>query len=355
MKSAGASSSGGPRCPFAAALAALWLATSAASPAFAQSIDESAASAAWKTAAVASGPAAPVASADLKATPANVVDTPRDSANADLTPGYAPIAEVAAPPSAPSSRRFAPAPTRRISNAGSSNLMTMPSDSSDAPNASEIPSVSDATPYDQSAALGASQPSYPPGPYQPGSYQPRGPQAGSSEPGFPEPDEITSYEQEQSGIPPDQLRNLQEYDSGAEMTTSLGMQLREDRRSLSSGQEADGLLVTGVKQGSAAADAGLHPYNATKHNMMTGVAMMGAMVFPPAILLVPALDYSAVGETYDLIIAVDGARVRNFLDFQDRTRDLQPGEILYLSVVRNGKRLQMKLLLTQACLTRANN
>jgi S1-C subfamily serine protease len=83
--------------------------------------------------------------------------------------------------------------------------------------------------------------------------------------------------------------------------------------------------------------------------------MMGAMVFPPAILLVPALDYSAVGETYDLIIAVDGARVRNFLDFQDRTRDLQPGEILYLSVVRNGKRLQMKLLLTQACLTRANN
>jgi hypothetical protein len=334
----------------------LWLATSAASPAFAQSIDESAASAAWKTAAVASGPAAPVASADLKATPANVVDTPPDSANADLTPAYAPIAEVAPPASAPSPRGFAPAPTRRISNAGSSNLMTMPSDSDDAPNASEIPSVSDATPYDQSAAAGPSQQIYQPGsspPYQPGSYQLGSSQ--SPDPAFPEPNEITSYEQEQSGIPPDQLRNLQEYDSGTEMTTSLGMNLREDRRSLSSGQEADGLLVTGVKQGSAAADAGLHPYNATKHNMMTGVAMMGAMVFPPAILLVPALDYSAVGETYDLIIAVDGARVRNFLDFQDRTRDLQPGEILYLSVVRNGKRLQMKLLLTQACLTRANN
>jgi S1-C subfamily serine protease len=89
--------------------------------------------------------------------------------------------------------------------------------------------------------------------------------------------------------------------------------------------------------------------------MMTGVVMAGAMIFPPAILLVPALDYTAIGETYDLIIAVDGARVRNFLDFQDRTRDLQPGEILYLSVVRNGKRLQMKLLLTQSSLTRASN
>jgi len=156
-------------------------------------------------------------------------------------------------------------------------------------------------------------------------------------------------------MPPEQLRNLQEYDSGTEMTTSLGMQLREDRRSLNSGEEADGLLVTGVKQGSCAADAGLHPYNATKHNMMTGIAMAGAMIFPPAILLVPALDYSAIGQTYDLIIAVDGARVRNFLDFQDRTRNLQPGEILYLSVVRDGKRLQMKLMLSQSNLTRAAN
>jgi len=27
-----------------------------------------------------------------------------------------------------------------------------------------------------------------------------------------------------------------------------------------------------------------------------------------------------------LIIGIDGARVRNFLDYQDRTRDLMPGE-----------------------------
>jgi len=35
--------------------------------------------------------------------------------------------------------------------------------------------------------------------------------------------------------------------------------------------------------------------------------------------------------------------VTNFLDFQDRMRDLQPGEVIYLSVVRNGKRLQVTM------------
>jgi S1-C subfamily serine protease len=57
-----------------------------------------------------------------------------------------------------------------------------------------------------------------------------------------------------------------------------------------------------------------------------------------------------VGESYDMIIGVDGSRVTNFLDFQDRMRDLQPGEIVYLSVVRNGKRLQVTLPVTATTL-----
>ena len=46
-----------------------------------------------------------------------------------------------------------------------------------------------------------------------------------------------------------------------------------------------------------------------------------------------------VGESYDLIIAVDGWRVTNFFDFEERMRNIQPGELVYLSVVRNGKRI----------------
>ena len=97
---------------------------------------------------------------------------------------------------------------------------------------------------------------------------------------------------------------------------------------------------------------GVHAYNATGHNTITGVAMAGAMIFPPAILLLPVLDYAAIGESYDLIIGIDGARVKNFLDYQDRTRDLLPGEMIYLSVIRDGKRVQLTMTvppnLTQA-------
>ena len=153
-------------------------------------------------------------------------------------------------------------------------------------------------------------------------------------------------------MPPQRIKDLQEYDTGTELSTSLGMRLIEDRRALATGEEADGLLIVGVTKNSPAADAGVHAYNATGHNTITGVAMAGAMIFPPAILLLPVLDYAAIGESYDLIIGIDGARVRNFLDYQDRTRDLLPGEMIYLSVIRDGKRVQLTMTvppnLTQA-------
>ncbi len=294
----------------AAAMAATALALNGGELASAQheSADESAASAAWKTAALASTPAT---SSDAKPSPAASAPV-----NAGVTPPAddAPIAEIPMPPSTP--RASAPASANHLKKTGASNLVPTPSDANDAPNLSEIPSVSGGLPDEPSASTTGSQPST-------------------------ELNEVTRYEQEQSGMPPEQLKSLQEYDSGSEIITSSGMQLREDRRTLNSGEEADGLLVVGVRKGSPAEEAGLHAYNAAGHQMITGVAMAAAMFFPPALVLVPAIDYSSIGESYDLIIGVDGARVRNFLDYQDRTRDTQPGEMIYLSVVRDGKRLQI--------------
>jgi hypothetical protein len=323
MKSAGALSSWPRRRLIVVAIAATALALSGYTPAFAQ--NEPAASAVWKTAAVASSPAPPIstpASPDTSAS-ANIVVTPPPD-------DYAPIAEVPVPAPPPTPRAVAPASASRLSNAGASNLVQTPPDSNYAPNASEIPSASDdLSPVSTS-----------------GSQPPAGEAAPS------EPNEISNYEQEQSGMPPQQLKDLQEYDSGGDLSTSLGMRLREDKRALNTGEEADGLLVVAIAKNSPAADAGLHVYNAAGHNAITGVAIAGAMIFPPAILLLPALDYAAIGESYDLIIGIDGTRVRNFLDYQDRTRDLQPGEMIYLSVIRDGKRLQLTITvppnLTQA-------
>ncbi|HZC45622.1 MAG TPA: PDZ domain-containing protein [Candidatus Acidoferrum sp.] len=160
-----------------------------------------------------------------------------------------------------------------------------------------------------------------------------------------ESNDVARYQEEQSGIPPEQMRGIQQFDSEGELSTPFGMQLREAKRTLKSGEDADGLLITAVDKGSPAAAVGLRAYSHGVHDVLTGVAMAGALVPGGqfAVLLIPAMDYMQIGESYDMIIGVDGSRVTNFLDFQDRMRDLQPGEVIYLSVLRDGKRLQVTM------------
>jgi hypothetical protein len=156
--------------------------------------------------------------------------------------------------------------------------------------------------------------------------------------------EVARYQEEQSGMPPEQLKALQEFDSEGELSTPFGMQLREAKRTLKTGEDADGLLITAVTKGGPAAAVGLRPYTHTVHDALAAAAMVGAVFSGGlSVVVIPALDYMRVGESYDMIIGVDGSRVTNFLDFQDRMRDLQPGEIVYLSILRDGKRVQVTM------------
>ncbi len=155
--------------------------------------------------------------------------------------------------------------------------------------------------------------------------------APDSEPPAEDNSEVARYQEEQSGMPPEQLKALQEFDSEGELTTPFGMQLREAKRSLKSGEDADGLLITAVAKGSPAAAAGLRPYSHTVHDAIAAAALVGAVFSGGlSVVVIPAIDYMQVGESYDMIIGVDGSRVTNFLDFQDRMRNLQPGEIRLL-------------------------
>jgi PDZ domain len=187
------------------------------------------------------------------------------------------------------------------------------------------------------------------------------PEAGASPGGLPAPsqgttgDDVAGYENAQNpsfSVP--RLGSLREFVAEGEETSSLGIRLRETQRKLENGKDANGLLVVSVVPGSPAAKAGLQPYRATVHDVLTGilgVAMVAAMVFPPAmpaILMAPAVGNSQVGESYDMIIAVDGWRVTNFFDFEERMRDVRPGELVYLSVVRNGKRVQITVAVPPA-------
>ena len=60
---------------------------------------------------------------------------------------------------------------------------------------------------------------------------------------------------------------------------------------------------------------------------------------------VAVIDQSGIGESFDLIIGVDGRRVRHILDFQDLTSNVRPGDTVYLTIVRGGRRVQLPVQL----------
>ncbi|MGA2409291.1 MAG: PDZ domain-containing protein [Candidatus Binataceae bacterium] len=166
--------------------------------------------------------------------------------------------------------------------------------------------------------------------------------------GFNPSDDTLNYERYQNPeLYEPQLHSLQEFINEQDNTSPIGVEVREDQRKLEGGTEATGLLIIGVTPGSPAAKAGLHAHTDTARNVLEGAAVAGAMVFPPAVLFIPILANVPIGDNYDLIIAVDGWRVMNFVEFEDRMRDVQPGEIVYLTVVRNGKRLQVAVQVPQ--------
>lgn len=142
------------------------------------------------------------------------------------------------------------------------------------------------------------------------------------------------------------VHSLDEYvHSGVLDASPLGLTVREDRRQLKSGAEAKGLVVVGVEKGGPAANAGLHAAQQTAQQVLQGVAIAGSMAFPPAIVLLPILELLPLGRGGDLIIAVDGFRVTNAIDFEDHLRDAQPGEIIYLTIVRDGERQQIRVVI----------
>jgi PDZ domain len=226
---------------------------------------------------------------------------------------------------------FAAAPAFAGINSGStpqisSDSMVYAFSTGDSPNdAAEIPQAAPSTAAGTADSVAAPQPS-------------PGQNANSAD----YDDGIIRYEHakdsEMSGPP---IGSLNDFMSEGDITSPLGFVVREDKRRLKSGREAEGLLIVDVFAGSPAARAGLHPYRQTMRNALETAAIAGAMFCPPVVLLVPVFDQVHLGESYDLIIGIDGSRVTNFLDFEDHLRDVQAGEIVYFSIVRNGERMQV--------------
>jgi S1-C subfamily serine protease len=163
-----------------------------------------------------------------------------------------------------------------------------------------------------------------------------------STPALADGNAITSSSLQSNADP--NVRSLDEYMQGGTLEVSpLGLKLRQDQRELKSGESAKGLLIVAVTKGSPAANAGLKAVQEAPRQVLAGIAVVGSMAFPPAIILLPLFASLPIGQDGDLIIAVDGSRVRNVLDFEDAIHDAQPGEIIYLTTIRGGSRLQVQV------------
>jgi len=167
--------------------------------------------------------------------------------------------------------------------------------------------------------------------------------------------QVVNYEaNQQMPLNEPQLHSLQEFMNEGVNTSPLGVELQEGARRSKSGREVDGLLVVALQPGSPAEVAGVQAGHRVAHDVLEGAAVAASLVFPPAVLAVPVIETIQLGENYDLIIGVDGNRVTNFIDFQDQLRDAQPGETVYLNILRSGKRLQVPVEMPRPSVERLN-
>ena len=166
--------------------------------------------------------------------------------------------------------------------------------------------------------------------------------------------DLTNYLNDDSDLASG-VGSVRDFVAEGEETSPIGIEVRETHHRLKSGEEASGLLILKVQKDSPAGKAGLHAYKRAAHNVIEGVAIGAALMFPPAILAIPLIDYTEVGESYDMIIGIDGSRVTNFVDFEDRMRNVQAGELVYFSIVRNGRRMQIAVPVPALTTTSASN
>ncbi len=123
-----------------------------------------------------------------------------------------------------------------------------------------------------------------------------------------------------------------------DQVSALGIEVANGESKLTRGPSVTGIKVISVDPNGPAAIAGLQSERMIGRTALTAALAVGGMVFPPAMFMAILVSQGDVGESHDLIIAVDGERTRNVADLQDALSREDGGEIVYLVVVRAGRR-----------------
>jgi S1-C subfamily serine protease len=129
----------------------------------------------------------------------------------------------------------------------------------------------------------------------------------------------------------------------------LGIEVDNGTDSLKDGHEVSGVEVLSTIPSGPGAAAGLQGRREGVQTALTVGILAGAVFFPPAMLGVLALQQSGIGQSHELIIAIDGQRTRDITDFGEAIEKAEAGEFVYLTVLSHGEREQLRVELPVAC------
>ena len=123
----------------------------------------------------------------------------------------------------------------------------------------------------------------------------------------------------------------------------LGIEVRNGEGTLQNRCRFNGVEVVGVIPGGSGAAVGLKGERRPVKTIMTVGLLAASMFFPPAIMGLAVLESSGIGESREFIIAVDGIRTHGVNDLGEMLNQAEAGEIVYLTVVSNGRRKQLRV------------
>jgi S1-C subfamily serine protease len=145
----------------------------------------------------------------------------------------------------------------------------------------------------------------------------------------------------------DQLGSVNDYvnnnpnSSGADEFPVLGIAVTNGEGVIQGGREFDGAEIVDVVPGSPGATAGLKGEHGPDRELFAIV--LAWLLFPPAMMMVAAFRSDGLRGAREFIIAVDGIRVHDIIEFREALNNAKPGEIVYLTIVSHGQRSQIRI------------
>jgi S1-C subfamily serine protease len=141
------------------------------------------------------------------------------------------------------------------------------------------------------------------------------------------------------------VRGSPDSDSGGSEVTALGISVMDGTAQLKGTGQVKGVRIRSVLPGTAAAIAGLRGERVVVSSVLTAGFLVAGMLFPPAALGAVIVQDASIGESYDLIIAIDGQRTRNVQELRQALVGAASGELVYLVLVRAGRRYNVVVAL----------